>query len=220
MAEIYVDDRGEFGLEEWSRQLERFPQYADHAIASALRSEGYRIRNIIKQAIQLGGPEGDKWPKLNPHTAVLSRAKRQFVKNYRLSRKGRKKGEGSRRLYKDVMLSTRLSPLLKLAGASRYDYDPQIKTMTIGFLDQRMRGLAKRHAAGYETPVTPRMRKMAFSLGFPLKKSTQRLKTPPRPVIGPVFRREQANIRKNVAFKSLDNITRYLAGKYKMENVK
>jgi hypothetical protein len=215
---VYIGtEHGEISLEEWSAQLARFPEHADRAVSSALKSEGWRLQRIIKLAIQMGAPPGERWPKLNPHTGVLNRAKKQWVRNYKLSRKGRKKGEEARRIYREQMLSTRLNPLSKLAGATRYVYDGMIKTVTIGFLAQRMRGLAKMHARGFETAVTPRMRKWAFALGFPLKRDTAKLTTPPRPVIGPVFDAEKVNIRRNVAFKSLDNLTRYLAGKYQME---
>jgi len=108
-------------------------------------------------------------------------------------------------------------PLQRLAGATRYFYSQSDKSVLIGFLDQKNRGLGKMHAAGFTIQITSRMRKMLFAVGMPLAKGTMQLKVPGRSVVAPIFIREQMNIRRNVAFKSLDNLTRYLAGKNKLE---
>lgn len=214
--QLYIGKQhGEIGLEDAWELMEHYPRYAQRALSSAIKSEGWRLRGIIKDTIRQGGPNGS-WPKLNPHTGVLNRADKRWVKNYRLSRKGRKKGEEARRIYKQVMLSTKTAPLLRLAGGTRYFYDANMMTAEIGFLSGKSPGattmLAKKHAMGYRVPVTPRSRRRAFGLGFPLKKSTTELVTPPRPVVGPVFDAEEKAIVRNINQKTLDNIQRYVTG--------
>ena len=88
--------------------------------------------------------------------------------------------------------------------------------MTIGFLDQKKRGLAKKQAEGFTNKVDSKMRKLLAANGFPVKEGTV-LKVPPRPVVAPVFAKEKANILKNVQIKSINNIYRYLTGKGKTD---
>lgn len=216
--QLYIGKQhGEIGLEDAWDLMEQYPKYAKRALSSAIKSEGWRLRGIIKDTIRQGGPNGS-WPKLNPHTGVLNRAKKGWVKNYRLSRKGVKKGEAAKRIYKQVMLSTKTAPLLRLAGATRYYYDKDLMVARIGFLTGAGKSpgatavLAKKHAMGYRVPVTPRSRRRAFGLGFPLKKSTTELVTPPRPVVGPVFDAEEKAIVRNINQNTMNNIQRYITG--------
>jgi hypothetical protein len=215
MLEIYLDERGEVAIENMEILLKAFPQYADRAVASALKSEGYRLRNLIKAAIRAGGTDGKKWEKLNPHTGVLARAKKGYVKNYKMVWKGQKGSKKRVRQYKEVMLSTRSAPLSKLAGAVRYNYDPADQMMSIGFIQSggvspAMIKLAGMHAKGFQTNITPKMRKMLFALGFPVKKSTSKLESPARPVIEPVFRQEEGNIMQSIEDKFMSSILRYM----------
>lgn len=215
MLEIYLDERGEVAIENMEILLKAFPQYADRAVASALKSEGYRLRNLVKAAIRAGGTDGSKWEKLNPHTGILARAKKGTVKNYRTVWKGQKGSKKRVRQYKDVMLSTKSAPLSKLAGAVRYDYDPNDQMMSIGFIQSggvspAMIKLAGMHAKGFKTKITPRSRRMMFALGFPVKKSTTTLETPARPVIEPIFRQEEGDIMSNIEDKFMASILRYM----------
>ena len=215
MLEIYLDERGEVAIENMEVLLKAFPQYAERATASALKSEGFRLRNLVKAAIRAGGVDGNKWEKLNPHTGVLSRAKKGTVKNYKMVWKGQKGSKRRVRQYKDVMLSTKSAPLSKLAGAVRYDYDSSDKMVSIGFIQNAgisagMLKLAGMHAKGFNTRITPKMRKMLFALGFPVKKSTTTLESPARPVIEPVFRHEEGEIMRNIEQKFMASILRYM----------
>jgi hypothetical protein len=213
MFEIYFDIRGEVALEKMARVS--FPKYEDRAVASALKSEGYRMRGILKEDIRAGG-HGGSWDKLNPHTGVLSRRKRSgrimSIKNYRMVWKGSRGQKKRVRKYKGVMLSTRQNPLTKLRGAIRYVYDDDLQMVSIGFVNvsRRLLALVRMHAEGFETRVTPKMRKMLFALGFPIKESTRVLIAPKRPLIEPAFEREEYNITKNVRNKILKNIMRYM----------
>lgn len=214
MLEIHLDERGEIAIENMSALLKAFPQHAEWATASALKSEGYRLKGLIQNAIRRGGVDGE-WDKLNPHTGVLARAKKGWVKNTKSVWKGQKGSKRRVNQYKEVMLSTRTAPLSKLAGAVRYKYDDDMQMVDIGFIQSAgvsdsMLRLARMHAEGYKTPVTPRMRKMLFALGFPVKKTTTKLETPARPVIEPIFEQERDNIMGNIERKFIAAINRYL----------
>ena len=215
MLEIYLDERGEFAIENMEILLKAFPKYAEQAVASALKSEGFRLRDLVKAAIRAGGLAGNTWEKLNPHTGIMARAKKGYVKNYKLVWKGQKGSKKRVRQYKDVMLSTKSAPLSKLAGAVRYDYDSNDQMVSIGLIQsggvsQSMIKLAGMHAKGFQTKITPKSRKMLFALGFPIKKSTTTFETPARPVIDPVFRQEEGAIMTNIEQNFMGAITRYM----------
>jgi hypothetical protein len=216
MAEFFVDTRGEFGLEEWGAMLARFPKHAERAVASGLRSEGSRLQRLIKRSIQAGGPPGQPWAPLHPHTLAIMAAKKRRKrwasreaqgKTVRASTRAKYRGHGE-------IDPGNVKPLRKLAGAARYYYDDAIKTVTIGFLDPKNKGLAKMHAAGFTKTVDRRMGRLLAAYGFPVKTGTV-LRVPGRPVVGPVFDREKATIRKNIQENTINNIYRYLTGKPK-----
>lgn len=214
MLEIYLDQRGEIAIENMEALLKALPKEAERAKASALKSEGWRLSGLVKEAIRRGGPDGKKWDKLNPHTGVLSRAKKGSVKNYKMVWKGQKGSKKRGRQYKGSILSTRTRPLGKLAGAVRYKYDKDMDMVSIGFIQnagvsESMLKLAGLHAKGSKTKITARSRIMLFALGFPVKKSTTTLETPARPVIEPIFQQEKDNILINIERKFFKNLDRY-----------
>jgi len=212
MPEIWIGKHhGEIGLEDYQNLLALFPNYADRAIASALRSEGYRLQQVIKRSIQLGGPEGARWPKLHPHTLMIQR----FVRLYR-GRQRRilagKKVRGWKDTERHMETQANKHPLQKLAGATRYFYNAGEKMVTVGFLASKARWLAKRHAQGFEIDVSSeRARRFHFAARMPLAKGTAKLKVPPRPVVSVIFEREGRQIRQNVYGKVFANVGRYLA---------
>lgn len=213
MLELYIDERGEVAIENIDALLTAFPRYTQRAMASALKSEGYDLKNLIKEAIRRGGVNGE-WQKLNPHTGVLARAKKGHVKNYRSVWKGKKGSKRRVRQYKQVILSKRQNPLSKLAGAVRYKYDQEMGMVSIGFIQSEgvsagMLKLAGMQAKGFETKITPKSRKMLFALGFPVKKDTTVLKTPARPVIEPVFRKEKDHMMQDIEHKFFKLLVRY-----------
>jgi hypothetical protein len=227
MLEIYMDERGELAIENMEALIKAFPQFADRATASALKSEGWRLRELIKDAIQAGGPKNAKWQDLHRKTPRLAAQKRGWVKNYRMVWKGEK---GSKRRVREYWVNQpgggkfrikrKGGPLSKLAGAVRYEYDKDLEAVSIGFIrdrgvSDRMLSLARLHAKGEKTKITPRMRKMLFAMGVPIKKTTTTLETPARPVIEPVFRMEKDNIPKNIEKKFLAAIRRYMEAKEK-----
>lgn len=213
MTEFWIGKKhGEIGLEDYRNLLALFPNYADRAIASALRSEGFRLKNVIRQAIQAGGPEGAKWPKLSPHTLFIRRMIQTYRKRQARIAKG-VKVKGYRNKERHVEVDNEMKPLQKLAGASRYFYNPGEKMVTVGFLDQSRRELAQKHARGFEIVVTPRSRRFHFAVRMPLAAGTTKLKVPARPVVSVIFEREGKQIRQNVYSKVFSNVARYLTDK-------
>ncbi len=213
MLELYIDERGEVAIENIDALLTAFPKDMQRAIESALKSEGYDLKNLIKEAIRRGGVNGE-WQKLNPHTGVLARAKKKHVKNYRTVWKGQKGSKKRVRQYKQQILSKRQNPLSKLAGAVRYKYDKEMGMVSIGFIQSAgvsagMLKLAGMQAKGFETKITPKSRKMLFALGFPIKKSTSVFKTPARPVIEPVFKQEKDHMMQDIERKFFKSLARY-----------
>lgn len=213
MVEIWIGKKhGEIGLEDYQDLLALFPSYADRAIASALKSEGFRLKNVIRQAIKSGGPEGAPWPKLSPHTPYIRRMMQTYRKRQARIAKG-VKVKGYRNRKRHIESGKVPHPLQKLAGASRYFYNAGEKMVTVGFLDQARRELAQKHARGFEIDVTPRSRRFHFAVRMPLAKGTTKLKVPPRPVVSVIFEREEKQIRQNVYSKVYMNIGRYLTEK-------
>lgn len=212
MPEFWIGKKhGEIGLEDYQNLLALFPDYADRAIASALKSEGFRLQQVIKRSIQLGGPEGARWPKLHPHTLMIQR----FVRLYR-GRQRRvlagKRIRGWKDKERHMEIQANKHPLQKLAGASRYFFNAAEKMVTVGFLASKARWLAKRHAQGFEIDVSSaRARRFHFAARMPLAKGTTKLKVPPRPVVSVIFEREGRQIRQNVYGKVFANVGRYLA---------
>lgn len=207
-------ETGEYGIENLEQIFEDFPRYAKRALLSALSAEGYRLKQVMASAIRSGGPGGEKWPQLNPHTGILGKAKRGTVKNFRLSRK---KGQQGKRIYKEYMTSTKRSPLLRLAGAVRYRVDKADMYAHIGFINDdakgfRVQNIVSHAAKGFKTPLTNRMRRFAFAMGFPLKKDTTELVAPARPLIRPIFEKESGHVVKNLSVRIVNNITRYRHG--------
>jgi hypothetical protein len=215
-AEIWIGTKqGEFGLEEWREQIARFPQFADRAIASAVKSEGSRMQQMIKMSMMLQNLSGLDLAPLSPHTAYIKAAvRRERSRNLRIEKgvkvRKRKSLDG-----KHQESGADRKPLQRLAGSIRYRYDDSIKTVTVGPLDTKWRGLMKMHAQGFSTNITPRSRRYHFAVGMPLAKGTTQLKTPPRPIIAKIFEMEKNQIVKNVQEKTQRNIYRYLTGKSK-----
>lgn len=207
---------GEIWLEDWAELIGRFPQHSDRAIASALKSEGSRLQRIIKRSILAGGPPGAQWPELQPHTLAIKAAKRRHARWASKRARGGKVRQSTIAKYSGhvEVAPGAIKPLRRMAGQTRYYYDNQTKTVTIGFLSEKSRELAKKHAQGYTRTVDRRMRKMLAAHGFPVREGTT-INVPPRPVVEPVFNAEQDNITNNIRVKAIDNIYRYLTGKPK-----
>jgi hypothetical protein len=222
MFELYFDQRGNVGMEECEKLFRAFPKFAPRAVSSAFKSEGNRMREMIKLAIQKGGPNGE-WDKLNPHTPYMRKRHGQrgiqSVKNFRMVWKGERGKKTRGRQYGRAWVGTpSYRALQRMAGAVRYKYDPNDMLMSIGFLNdnRKMQEWAKHHAGGTRIAITPRMRRLAFAMGMPLAKDTSEIKVPARPLVNPIFKKEEKNIRQNLQNKIYANIKRYVTGAEKI----
>lgn len=223
MLEITIDRRGEISIENIEWMMSQFPAYASRAIASALKSEGYRLSQLIKLVIAGKGVDGS-WPMLNPHTGVLARkigkgGQSRWVKNYRMVWRGEKGKKKRVKEYKAQILSTRLEPQSKIKNAVGYLYDEQLQSVDVSFQNgifksrrDRMRFLMHMQSEGYSKVITPRMRKMLFSMGFPVRKETTMLNVPKRASIQPVFDHQKNQIVRNIDEKFAAALNRYILG--------
>jgi hypothetical protein len=220
LIEVHIDETGAIFIDNVYELTRKFPEHAERALGSALKSEGWRLQQVIKWAIRKGGPDSAKWQELNPHTGVLNARRAgldgryKTIKNFRMAWRGEKGKKRRVREYKPVMESARKKPFSRLAQGVRYKFDGADMSVAVGFVDanraSHLEKLLGRHAAGFETPVTPKMRRMAFALGFPLKKTTTRLRSPARPLMEPVFNEQRARIMDEMEKKFTRNINRYL----------
>lgn len=221
MLEIYFDSRGEVEIENYEKLLRKFPDYAERAMTSAMKSEGFRLKKIIQKHIKTRG--SGQWKKLNPHTGIVNKAKggSTIVKNYKLGWKGKKGQKKRRRIYWESKTSTRTAPLFRLAAGVRYHFDKESMGVSIGFVNPKtplpLWSLAHKHAFGDQVQITPRMRRFLFAMGFPVKKSTKTLEIPKRQTIEPVFEAEKENIFSNLETKFFKNIERYRTGSQKSD---
>jgi hypothetical protein len=196
--EIFLDTRGEAGIENFDDLARHFPKWADRAINSALSSEGYRLRKVLQVAFDQVGPSGHSWEKLHPYTMRLRRGYRNRP------RKKRPK------MITGAPPKT-VNPLLKFKGGLRYRVDEDVKELSVGFVNAGapMRRMLDRQARGYSVPVTRKMQKLFFALGLPLDGSTRELEIPGRPLIEPVFQAEREAISRNLERKFFENLERY-----------
>src|SRR6056297_1803195 len=118
--EIFLDTRGEAGIENFDDLARHFPKWANRAIDSALSSEGYQLLQTLKSAFS-GGPPGHSWEKLHPYTLRLRKGYRN-----RSRKKTPKALTGTGRTK---------NPLLKFKGGLRYDIDKEQKMLSVGFVN-------------------------------------------------------------------------------------
>ena len=238
MLELIIDPRGEVAIDNLEYLMEQFPGYAQRAVASALKSEGFRLSQIIKMVIAGRGVDGS-WPLLNPHTGILKRrfdqqGKERWLKNWRsvwVGKKGDKQRmqsyrylRGERKNQRRVILSTLTEPQSRIRNAVGYAYDEQTNSVDVSFNGQlfssgkraRMRFLLHQQSEGYSKTITPKMRKMLFAMGFPIKKETLELKVPQRESIQPVFDHQKETIVKNIDEKFQAALNRYIFGGMKI----
>lgn len=211
MLEIYFDKRGEVAVENLADLLEQWGPTAGRAVNSALSSEGFRLRDVLQRAMQSGGPAGKSWAKLSPHTPVLKQGSRRWLKNWKMVWRGQKGNKRKGREYWEWKGLPIAEPFARLKGGLRYKLNTEESLLSVGFVNPST-GLAKMlkmNAGGFSTPISARMRRFFFALGFPLKKSTTKVSSPARPLIEPVFAAESGNIAANLETKFFAALNRY-----------
>lgn len=198
------------GAKKTARWLEGKRSEAEKAMNTALKVEGFRLRNELQKEIRAGAPGGRRF---DPLTHI------------------------SRGLFRSRPRPDR--PLAALARAVRYAVtNREPYTVNVGFIQpgsgyfgisKRWIRLARLHQEGFTRTITPAMRLMIVRSGarkagwkniggeasytgsyagnmeamagnspFFLKKDTKTFHTPPRPIIAPFWQSQQRKIRKNV----------------------
>jgi hypothetical protein len=195
IPEIWINTRGEFGIDNLDQLMAAFPKFASRAVNSALASEGHRLIGVMKKAIDAGGPAGARWPEKHPFADILKRARKSWVKRPRAWNPAAKAAG---------------KPLLKFKGGIRYQVDKEMSLASIGFVNPRagFERLIALASEGFDTPVTDRMRRLFFGVGQPLAASV--IKSPARPLIGPVFAAEKGNIAANLERKFFEKLNQYM----------
>lgn len=210
MLELFVDSDS-ISIENFEDLLDSYPEHAERAMSSAMKSEGNRLRLKMQKLLGNGG-YGLDWPQLNPHSGILSLAKRRWAKMYKSVWVGEKGSKKRVQQHVGTKLSGKKNPMMKFKGGIRYKYNNESGTLSIGFINAsyKFTRLINQQAEGYSVPVTRRVQKMAFALGFPLKKTTKELVTPSRPLVDPVFEAEKENVPGNIEAKFWTNLERYM----------
>ena len=199
------------GVDGTARHLKKIHRQVEKASNTAIRIEGYRLKNQLAKDLRQGAPGG-----------------RRFADLSYLRRFGRAPWKGRKN-----------NPLYPLAKAVRYHVrDKRPYTLAIGFVGPTnvsmarapgysgglgrgiseqdivggsWRRLALRHQQGFTRKISDNQRKYFINRGaklgtidggdtpFFLKKTTKQFKTPARLIIDPFYRSQEPNIKRNIA---------------------
>lgn len=208
MFELRIDTR-EAG--EAARKLMQLPGLFARARRSALRSVGWELQQELKRAGSMGVSELG-WPPLHPHSGTLSLAGRRAARGQRIKTV---RGRGKKRERLRHIESMRRNPMGRLVNAVRYRTDGEGTAVEIGFFREEgnLFRLARMQARGFRTPVTERMRRFFFAVGFPVSRGLTAVETPPRPWIQKVFERQKASIPRRFEERFFAALTRYREGR-------
>jgi hypothetical protein len=214
------------GLSDLITSVVDLPGVFQRSRGAALRSLGWAVQQDLKttgRAIT---------PKLNPHTGVLSTTHAQGSREghyvhwskRRVNKKWTKgnaiihgmfdSAGGGRKGWVARKLSTRLQPFSRFINMVRYQADVSDLMVEIGLLRPKAnywQWMAK-NTAGFGVAVTPKMRRMLFAAGFPIKKETKQLRTPARGWIDVVRRRWETKATQYFESKFWANYDRYATG--------
>jgi hypothetical protein len=143
--------------------------------ARSLSRIGYWLRKEMRDAIESGGPAGASWPG------------RSNVQQLRMLDRKKK----SRR---SLLQYGQFGRLIKAVG---YKADREELRVQIGWLSATAAPLAAKLQAGFETPISEKMRAMFFAAGSALAKSGS-IADPARPLVRPLFEQVEAEIPRRI----------------------
>ena len=212
MPRIHADDSQ---LSDATRAVMYLPGVFTRARKSALKSTGWMVQQELRNHVEYGGTG---WPALHPLTTSFRQkfgARGKWIK--RRSHPG---------------------PLFWLGKFARYRVEDQGDTVKVHFgkskagqkgtFDKSLIGIVERAEKGETTRVTPAMRRFMAATRrdrpksqtpgqtyFPLKKTTTTLKTPPRPIFSPVWRKVNPKIAPWFEKKFNTAFDRYFTGEAK-----
>lgn len=173
-----------------TKWVENNTRAAAAAHIGALKSSGFRLRDLIKSGMQQQAPGGAKWPPGHFWTRT-----QQLRQSMRRHARAQKSGGRTRQATKALLTGAK-QPLQRLARAARYTFQsggqPGAGAVRIGFLTAGAAQRAAYHAVEHTIPVTAKMRRMIFAAGFMIRKSS--FKIPARPAVEPVYRQNRARL--------------------------
>jgi hypothetical protein len=208
------------GLEEIEKLKKAYsPAQVKRAANSAMASVGFAFKREVQAA---GRANALGWPQLSGYTGTLNRSHgrmgfRTALVRYKRSQRNYMQGESGQQLHK-MWISNRRAPMTRLLAGVRYQVNKQTSGLQMGFVEggkggsQRLQQLARFQAVGYKTKITARMRRLFFALHLPLMSGKTELTTPPRPLIGPIWRRHEVAMKQLFKDKFFANLERYKAG--------
>lgn len=179
-------------------------------MTAALKSLGWYLREKIKKGIETSNPGGRRLPPLSLIQRIrlldsikTSKKRKTPFKAAKGSGPGRPGRLYSMTMAKPMGGASDVPYGRKLGRAVRYNYDAAGRSVHIGWitptassyaraLGQGMRGARMSWRSGPQT-VTARMSKLFAAAGIFVRPGKQ-LKTPARPVVGPVFDKHKAEI--------------------------
>ena len=174
----------------------------------ALMSTGKFTRQIIQaEARSSGAGNYLNWPPSSPFTGTLSKSRRDSMRSWNpIIGRGKSRGRAGSSMgagnYRPLRLSQVAAPMQRLIGAVQYIVTADLMTAKAGFVDPRIWNLLMLDQAGFQTTITPKMRRLFFGIGLALRADETEIISPARDWITAVFAAEQENIRQHfeVAF--------------------
>ena len=141
--------------------------------ARALKSAGFQLRKSLQDDIYAGGPKEQRWSPLSGMQAlgVVDDAK------------------GRHRV-------PRTHPMGRLVRAVGYRYNQNTQSVRVGWLSHQAAKMGGILQPGFDTQVTPRMRRFLWAIGVPVAKAA--LRTPPRDLFDTVIRHREREIHNYV----------------------
>jgi len=164
----------------------------------ALRHVGWWLHKELKEACLQGGPPGHRWPALS----LMQRGR--WFENYKTETMREivsdATGDERKALAKSLRRMRSLTPwpFGELVRAIGYKHEPEKQRVRIGWLSKAAARRGAELQKGFETAVTPKMRRFWWAADAPLAKETRILRTPARPLFEPMFRAKEREIHERI----------------------
>ena len=132
------------------------------------------------------------------HKAALQQAGEIVLKEIKAGYSGRRRRKGWPRLHPFTIEEKGSNKPLHDTGrlASSVQLGSERGDLVVGFSDKETAMIAQVHEDGTTIRVSPRMRGFLAARGLHLRKTTETLVIPPRPNIGPAFRRSRRKMQR------------------------
>lgn len=205
------------GLNKATREMMDLPGLFHRAMMSALRSTGWMIRGGLRNYVETSGEGG--WPATHPVT-------RFYARKYNTGKVGaigwliRKKNHEGPMAWLGKHARYRVTDTEAIIGfgKSHGAKEGKARRAMPGTIDKFLTGVVGRAEEGETTQVTKKMRRFFGATRenpsgfFPLRRDTQTLKTPRRPIFDPVMSRIKGNIAPHFEDKFWYAVSRYREG--------